>query len=114
MLLLYVNIMSAETPIQDLTGIDVLGKRKGGGVDMVIIVSSKLDDEDEQRMLFMQKLHNYVSESRSDEFLTEFGEGSYRIIGKLAERPDGSFIELLDKASSLLENLGIEFKYEYV
>ena len=41
-------------PIQALDSIDVLGRRKGGGADLVIIVSSFLDDIPEHEQLLRQ------------------------------------------------------------
>lgn len=105
--------MSQEDPIQNLEQFDILGKRRDGGVDMVIVVSSTLHDSEEHRMLFMKKLENYVNASRSEEFEAEFGAGPYRIIARLSDEPDDSLLELFEKARLLLEDLEIDFKYEY-
>ena len=103
-----------EDPIQNLDEIDVLGKRKDGGVDLVIIVSSELQDTEHHRNLFMNKLQNYINEVKSDEFITEYGENNLRIITKLSVEPNKEILELFHKAKILLETLNIGFKYENV
>ena len=103
-----------EDPIQNLDGIDVLGKRKDGGVDLVIIISSELEDTDNHRSLFMQKLQNYVNEMRSVEFISEFGETNLRIIAKVSVEPNAGIMELFQKSKIYLETLNIDFIYESV
>lgn len=57
-----------EHPIQSLDSIDILGHRKDGGVDLVIVVSAFLDDTPEHEYLLKQKIQNYVDGIFSDEF----------------------------------------------
>ena len=103
-----------EDPIKNLNEIDVLGKRKNGGVDLVIIISSELEDTDDHHSLFIQKLQNYVNEMRSIEFISEFGETNLRIIAKVSVEPNAGVLELFQKAKIYLETLNIDFIYESV
>ena len=79
-----------EDPIQSLDSIDILGHRKDGGVDLVIIVSSFLDDTPEHEHLLKQKIQNYVDGIFSDELQRKFGSienTQYTIVLKCTVEP---------------------------
>ena len=64
---------SPEPPIQDMGSIDIVGKRKDGGVDLFIVVSSRLGPSAEHQRLLLDKIANYLTELNTPEFQSEFG-----------------------------------------
>lgn len=58
-------------PIQDLESIDITGKRKDGGVDLVIVASQPLDDSAETLDSIRQKVAGYLNVIDLPEFQAE-------------------------------------------
>ena len=52
--------MNASAPIGNLDALDVVGQRKGGGVDLVISCSGPLDEGVATLGLLERKVHNYL------------------------------------------------------
>jgi hypothetical protein len=48
-------------PIQNLESVDITGKRKDGGVDLVIVVSQPLDGSDETLSAIRRKVEIYLA-----------------------------------------------------
>lgn len=102
-------------PIQSLDSIDVLGRRKGGGADLVIIVSSFLDDTPEHEYLLRQKIQNYVDTILSDEFQSDFGsidETPYTILLKCTTEPHPNMTSLIQAIAQYLSEYQINLIVE--
>ena len=102
-------------PIQALDSIDVLGRRKGGGADLVIIVSSFLDDSPEHEHLLKQKIQNYVDAILSDEFQNDFGNianNPYSIILKCTVEPHPNMTSLIQVIAQYLSGYDIKLTLE--
>ena len=65
-----------EPPIQNLDTFDIVGQRKDGGVDAVVVCSGPLDDSAETLSRLNQKVRNYLREISSENFRTHFGAGA--------------------------------------
>lgn len=65
--------MVSEPPIQNLDTIDIIGKRRDGGVDLTIVVSSDLDDTEAHRDLLGEKLNTYLAAIADEGFQAELG-----------------------------------------
>ena len=94
-----------KDPIQALDRIDVLGRRKDGGADLVIIVSTFLDDVPEHEYLLKRKIQNYVDTIFSNEFQNEFGkidDNQYTIVIKCSIEPHPNIITLIQGISQYL------------
>lgn len=86
--------------IENINNIDILGLRKDGGVDLVIVSTGKLDDSTETQELLLDKIENYLGYINSQDFHVEFpkakADNTY-IILRLDEKPPKLIIELIDK-----------------
>lgn len=60
-------------PIQALDSVDIFGKRRDGGVDLVITASQPLDDSAEVLDSIRQKVATYLAVIDLDEFQAEMG-----------------------------------------
>lgn len=78
-----------EPPIQNLDALDVIAKRKDGGLDLFIVVSSRLLDTEEHRSLLYNKLNTYLSTIELEEFQAEFARPkAIRILVSPSVAPD--------------------------
>lgn len=64
----------SESPIQNLDRIDMLGRRKDGGIDLVIVVSGPLENTANHLERIEVKVQNYIREIGSLQFLEQFPE----------------------------------------
>jgi hypothetical protein len=60
-------------PIQQLDRVDLVGKRRDGGVDLVIVASQPIDDGPETLGSIRQKVGTYLAVIGSEEFQAEMG-----------------------------------------
>lgn len=60
-------------PIQNFDSVDLTGKRRDGGVDLVIVASQPLDDSEETLASIRQKVETYLEVVDIDEFQSEMG-----------------------------------------
>lgn len=60
-------------PIQALDSVDITGKRRDGGVDLVITASQPLDDSAEVLDSIRHKVATYLAVISLDEFQSEMG-----------------------------------------
>ena len=60
-------------PIQDLDSIDLIGERKDGGVDLVIVASQPLDDSADTCDSIRAKVSCYLTAIGSEAFQMEYG-----------------------------------------
>ncbi|MFM9961285.1 MAG: DUF6572 domain-containing protein [Planctomycetaceae bacterium] len=60
-------------PIQNLDSIDVVGRRRDGGVDLLIVASQPLDNAPETLDSIRNKISMYLTVIGLDEFQTELG-----------------------------------------
>ncbi|HKA08018.1 MAG TPA: DUF6572 domain-containing protein [Gemmataceae bacterium] len=60
-------------PIQDLESVDLVAKRKDGGVDLHIVASQPLDDADDTLDSIRDKVSYYLDVIDLDEFQEEMG-----------------------------------------
>ena len=60
-------------PIQDPEGVDITGKRKDGGVDLVIVVSQPLDGSADTLAMIRRKIAYYLDVIDLPEFQAEMG-----------------------------------------
>jgi hypothetical protein len=60
-------------PIQDLENVDITGKRRDGGVDLVIVASQPLDDAPDTLSSIRRKVAYYLDVIDLAEFQAEMG-----------------------------------------
>ena len=60
-------------PIQDFENVDITGKRRDGGVDLVIVASQPLDDAPDTLSSIRRKVAYYLDVIDLAEFQTEMG-----------------------------------------
>ena len=104
-----------EDPIQSLDSIDIIGRRKDGGVDLVIVVSSFLDDTPVRVHLLKQKIQNYVDSIFSDEFQGKFGNVEnthYAIVLKCTVEPHHNVNSLIRTIAQYLSEYHIKLIIE--
>ncbi len=60
-------------PIQGLDGIDIIGERRDGGVDLAIVASQPIDNSPETLDCIRQKVATYLQAIDSEEFQSDMG-----------------------------------------
>jgi Domain of unknown function (DUF3806) len=60
-------------PIQDLDSIDIVVKRKDGGLDLAIVATQPIDDSPETLESIRHKVYAYLTEIDQEEFQVEMG-----------------------------------------
>jgi hypothetical protein len=60
-------------PIQDLDSIDLVGKRRDGGVDLAIVASQPIDDSGQTLECIRHKVRTYLAVIALEEFQAEMG-----------------------------------------
>ncbi|HJZ55645.1 MAG TPA: DUF6572 domain-containing protein [Gemmataceae bacterium] len=60
-------------PIQELDNVDLTGKRRDGGVDLVIVASQPIDDTPETLESIRHKVRTYLAVINLEEFQAEMG-----------------------------------------
>lgn len=88
----------SESPIQNLDHIDILGRRKDGGIDLVIVVSGPLENTTDHLECVRAKIQTYIHEISSPEFSEQFPNNSTsRQILLATEHPiDQAVLTLID------------------
>jgi hypothetical protein len=92
---------SREMPIQNIGSIDVMAQRKDGGVDLVIVASSRLASSPEHQRLLLDKIESYLAQLNGPDFKSEFGDPSstkVRILVACTEAPDPMIVQLIEKS----------------
>jgi hypothetical protein len=95
-----------EDPIQNIDNVDIVGKRNDGGVDLVIVASSKLDGSAEHQKLLLAKIESYLAQLNTPEFQTEFSHPrpeQVNIVLSCSEPPDPIILELIEKSKPWVE-----------
>jgi hypothetical protein len=97
-----------EPPIQNLETIDLLGRRKNGGVDLIIVVSGPLQNEADHLDRLERKIAAYIRIISSDEFSEEFPriEVSRRILLITEHAVSRAALSLLDSLRESAANAG--------
>ena len=97
--------MTDEPPIQNIDRIDLVAKRKDGGVDLVIVASSRVTDSPEHQRLLLDKIQSYLEQCNSAEFREEFGRAAkVRIVVAFSQQPDPLILELLNRSAGWVED----------
>lgn len=65
-----------ESPVGDPDQLDIVAKRKDGGVDLFLVLGGPLDSSKGTRVLFARKFRGYCQFVMSAEFEEEFGPPS--------------------------------------
>jgi|SRR5688572_14512035 len=93
-------------PIQNIDNLDIVGKRKDGGVDLVIVASSKLDGSPEHQRLLLAKIESYLAQLNTPGFQAEFNHPrpeQVNIILSCNEAPDPIVLQLVEKSKPWVE-----------
>ena len=96
-------------PIPNLTVIDIVGKRRDGGVDLVIVIASPLSADARSIFRLSRKLDGYLREINSDTWRAENPNGtaeSTRIIVKLHPDSDPVITPLLNAYGNWVKGQG--------
>jgi len=99
-------------PIQNLDSVDIVGKRVDGGVDLVIMVSSRLCNTSAHRGLLLRKIDTYVEALTSDEFRAEFPSNAVRILVKCVVPPDPTVLAWIETLGPSVSERGAELRVE--
>lgn len=62
-----------ESPIGEPDKIDLIANRRDGGVELYVVVSSRMDGSEATRDVFERKIRNYCQYVSSADFAEEFG-----------------------------------------
>jgi hypothetical protein len=106
-----------EPPIQNLGSFDIVGERKDGGVDLVIVSSSHLDGSSETQALLRQKVENYLGELQHPEFQAAHGKADVHrtaIILYCIDQPDQEILKLIDELKATCAQYGASLRWELI
>jgi hypothetical protein len=93
-------------PIQNLDQIDLLAPRHDGGVDLIIVASSRMDGSPEHQKLLLDKIQGYMAYVNSAEFKAEFGNppaDKVEIVVSYKHEPHPAMLMLLEKCKPWIE-----------
>lgn len=93
--------MEASLPIQNIDQVDLVAKRRDGGVDLFIIPNAPLDGSAETQQLLLDKIASYLEQLNTEAFQTEFGHPApelIKIVVLCTVPPDPVIIELVERA----------------
>ena len=104
-----------SSPVGDPESIDLIGKRKDGGVDVLVVVAHALDLSDKTREVLTAKLRNCCKYIVSAEFESEFGvpsEDKVNLIIRSDWEVPNEYIELMGKVATE-ENAPVSLLVKY-
>ncbi len=93
--------------IDDQDTIDLLGVRKGGGADVVILVREKLSGDPQTQGSLLDKIERYFEFVNSDDFKKQCGSPSPKntcVVVKCHVEPDPVIRELVAKSRGWAED----------
>lgn len=98
--------------IYDVNEVDLMAKRKDGGIDMFIISTGGIDESAETQKLLLDKVDRYLGYISSMEFIKEFPDvekDKVQIIFEIEENPPELILELCRKIVPWTEDNGASF-----
>ena len=102
-----------ENPIQNLDTIDIVGKRKDGSIDLIIVVSGVLNGTKENCELLEKKVAVYLQEISSLQFREQLRVTDSTLINILVVSDfevDALVVQQLEKLQPLAEAKGAKLK----
>lgn len=96
-----------EPPIQNLDAFDIVGERRGGGVDLVVVCSGPLDDSVDTLDLLRIKVENYLREVASQGFRARFAGASVTIFISCSHFVSDAAHGLIDTLRERASNHGV-------
>lgn len=102
--------------VYDANNLDIEAVGKDGSVELFIISSGKFDDSDEQQILLMDKIENYIGYVLSDEFKRNHPDSLKKqvwIVLSLDKKPSPLLVELCRKIHPWVNSYGINYRVEY-
>jgi hypothetical protein len=101
-----------DTVFGDLNNLDILAKRKDGGVDLIIIAVGKVPGDPEIQEMLLTKVRNYLGFINSDDFSYQFGlpdKAKVRIILQCEVPPDKIIYEFGERIKPWAEENNASF-----
>ncbi len=98
--------------IYDVNEVDLMAKRKDGGLDMFIISTGDIDESPETQKLLLDKVDRYLGYISSKEFIKEFPnveKDKVQIIFELEKKPPELILELCQKIVPWAKDNGVSF-----
>jgi hypothetical protein len=68
-----------DSPVRSIDAIDIVGVRKDGGIDTVIVCAGALDDSETTLESLRLKIRYYLSDIANESFAKQYGTGPVRI-----------------------------------
>ena len=102
--------------VYDANNLDIEAVGKDGSVELFIISSGKFDDSDEQQILLMDKIENYIGYVLSDEFKRNHPDSLKKqvwIVLSLDKKTSPLLVELCRKIHPWVNSYGINYRVEY-
>ncbi|MEM1263735.1 MAG: hypothetical protein AAGH76_15150 [Pseudomonadota bacterium] len=106
--------MTDAEPIQDIDSLDIVGKRKDGGVDAVIVVSSLLRAIPAHETLLRNKVQTYTDAIFSDGWQARHGDGPVTVYIRAVVMPEQGIINLIGAIKQHLAEFGVTLFLEIV
>lgn len=101
--------------IANVDSIDIIGVRKDGGLDLVIVSAGQLEPTQQTQTLLLDKLERYMGYLKSSECRSEHPDANAdntSIILRLDEEPGELFWQLFEGIGPWVEDNGAVFRVE--
>lgn len=88
-------------PIQNIGSVDLVGKGKDGGVDLLIVVSSRLTGSPEHQRLLLDKIESYLRQLNTPAFKSQFKNppaDKVKVVVACTQPPDPIISKLIEKS----------------
>lgn len=98
--------------IYDENSIDIMAKRKDGGLELFIVSSGSMDASEETQQLLLNKVEKYLDYINSKEFQQEFEEinqNKISIVFELEEKAPELLMKLCEQIVPWVEENGATF-----
>ncbi len=101
-----------EEPIQNIDQIDIIGQRKDGGIDLIITVSSFLDNTERNDYLLRTKIQSYIDAIFSDSWVEKYGQDNSQIFIKATTMPHQEMLNLIGAFKNYLKQYNVNLWLE--
>ena len=96
----------------DTNSIDIIGVRKDGGLELIIVLDKMIDDLPDEQTQLLDKMENYMAYADSDSFKKDFpqiAKGKVTIKLTMPEKPSDRFSEWLQSIETWITENGFRF-----
>lgn len=109
-------MLNNKNPTEALESFDMLARKKDNFIEVLIVITSYLDDSDETKNKIKNKVEEYLTWFNSEEFFKEFGTPSrekIKIVLSCSIKPDDTVFEFVKEMQQRVYsgNASVEIRF---